>query len=86
MEIRGYRGGDAEALTALSATCTRGEGDFVLNPLWETKAELVAEFERFRIDPESHLLVAGESDGEILGFTASCPSRGSTWGARYVRT
>ncbi len=68
MEIRAYRGDDAEALTALSATCTRGEGDFVLNPLWETEAELVAEFERFRIDPESHLLVAAEGDGEILGF------------------
>ena len=68
MEIRAYRGDDAEALTALSATCTRGEGDFVLNPLWETEAELVAEFERFGIDPESHLLVADEGDGEILGF------------------
>ena len=68
MEIRAYRRDDAEALTALSATCTRGEGDFVLNPLWETAAELVSEFERFGIDPESHLLVADEGDGEILGF------------------
>jgi len=68
MEIRAYRGDDAEALTALSATCTRGEGDFVLNPLWESAAELVAEFQRFGIDPESHLLVADEGDGEILGF------------------
>jgi ribosomal protein S18 acetylase RimI-like enzyme len=68
MEIRAYRGGDAEALAALSAICTRGEGDFVLNPLWETEAELVAEFERFGIDPESHMLVAEEGDGEISGF------------------
>jgi ribosomal protein S18 acetylase RimI-like enzyme len=48
--------------------CTRGEGDFVLNPLWESPAELVAEFERFGIDPASHLLVADDGDGEILGF------------------
>ena len=68
MEIRPYRGEDAAALTALSSACTRGEGDFVLNPLWETKAEIVAEFDRFGIDPESHLLVADEGDGEILGF------------------
>jgi len=68
MEIRPYRGEEAEALAALSAACTRGEGDFVLNPLWETAAELVAEFERFGIDPESHLLVADAGDGEILGF------------------
>jgi ribosomal protein S18 acetylase RimI-like enzyme len=68
MEIRRYRGEDAGELTALSATCARGEGDFVLNPLWETQAELVAEFARFGVEPESHLLVADEGDGEILGF------------------
>jgi ribosomal protein S18 acetylase RimI-like enzyme len=68
MEIRAYRDDDAEALAALSAVCARGESDFVLNPLWETPAELVAEFARFGIDPESHLLVADEGDGEILGF------------------
>jgi GNAT superfamily N-acetyltransferase len=68
MEIRAYCSDDAEALTTLSATCARGEGDFVLNPLWETEDELAAEFERFGIDPESHLLVADAGDGEILGF------------------
>jgi len=68
MEIRPYRGEDAEALSALSAACARGEGDFVLNPVWETEAELVAEFSRFGIDPESHLLVADEGAGEIAGF------------------
>jgi ribosomal protein S18 acetylase RimI-like enzyme len=68
MEIRPYRGDEAEAVAALSAACTRGQGDFVLNPLWETAGELVAEFERFGIDPESHMLVADAGDGEILGF------------------
>jgi ribosomal protein S18 acetylase RimI-like enzyme len=68
MEIRPYRAREAATLAALAATCARGEGDFVLNPLWQTKAELDAEFDRFGIDPESHLLVADEGDGKILGF------------------
>jgi len=68
MEIRPYRASEKATLAALAATCARGEGDFVLNPLWQTEAELAAEFGRFGIDPESHLLVADEGDGEILGF------------------
>jgi len=67
--VRPYQDADAEALAALSASCVRGEGDFVLNPLWETPQELRAEFERFAIEPRSHLLVADAGDGEILGFT-----------------
>jgi ribosomal protein S18 acetylase RimI-like enzyme len=68
MIIRPYIDTDAAMLAALSATCLRGEADFVLNPLWETQEELRAEFARFGIEPESHLLVADAGDGEILGF------------------
>jgi len=67
--LRPYTDADAAVLAALSATCLRGEGDFVLNPLWETQEELRAEFDRFGIEPESHLLVADAGDGEIMGFT-----------------
>ena len=49
--------------------CARGESDFVLNPLWESEAELWAEFERFGIAPEENLLVADPADvGEALGL------------------
>jgi ribosomal protein S18 acetylase RimI-like enzyme len=68
MPIRPFRAEDASALAALSTTCLRGESDFVLNPLWETEAELFAEFDRFGIDPEEHLLVADSGDGEALGM------------------
>jgi len=68
MQIRAYRDRDAASLAALSAACTRGEGDFVLNPLWENEEELRAEFERFGIAPEKHVVVADAGDGEILGF------------------
>jgi ribosomal protein S18 acetylase RimI-like enzyme len=68
MEIRPFRPDDAPALAELSAYCARGESDFVLNPYWETEEELFAEFERFGIAPEEHLLVAGEEDGEVLGL------------------
>jgi ribosomal protein S18 acetylase RimI-like enzyme len=68
MSIRPFRTDDASALVALSKVCLRGESDFVLNPLWETEAELFAEFERFGIDPEEHLLVADPGDGEAVGM------------------
>jgi ribosomal protein S18 acetylase RimI-like enzyme len=63
MPIRPYRPSDAPALAALAVDCARGEADFVLNPLWESADELVAEFERFGIRPEEHMLVAEEGDG-----------------------
>ena len=68
MEIRAFRKDDAAPLAELSAYCAKGEGDFVLNPYWETEAELFAEFDRFGIAPEEHLLVADSGDGEILGL------------------
>jgi ribosomal protein S18 acetylase RimI-like enzyme len=68
MAIRPFRPEDAPALVALSAACARSEGDFVLNPYWETREELFAEFERFGIDPEEHLLVADDGDGEAVGM------------------
>jgi ribosomal protein S18 acetylase RimI-like enzyme len=68
VEIRPFRPPDAPALAELSAWCARGETDFVLNPLWESEAELTAEFERFGIDPQQHLLVADAGDGEVLGL------------------
>jgi ribosomal protein S18 acetylase RimI-like enzyme len=67
--IRPYRPSDAPALAALAVECARGEADFVLNPLWESADELVAEFERFGIAPEEHMLVADEGDdGEVQGM------------------
>jgi ribosomal protein S18 acetylase RimI-like enzyme len=68
MAIRSFRPEDAPALAALSAACARGQNDFVLNPFWETEEELFAEFERFGIRPEEHLLVADAGDGEVLGL------------------
>jgi ribosomal protein S18 acetylase RimI-like enzyme len=68
MLIREFRHEDAGPLAALSAWCARGEADFVLNPYWETPEELLAEFERFGIEPERHLLVADAGDGEVLGM------------------
>ena len=68
MPIRPFQQSDAQALVELSAHCQRGEADFVLNPLWESPDELFAEFNRFGIEPEEHLLVADEGDGEILGM------------------
>jgi ribosomal protein S18 acetylase RimI-like enzyme len=68
MGIRSFRAEDAADLAALSASCARGESDFVLNPYWETEQELFAEFDRFGIRPEDHLLVADTGDGEVLGL------------------
>jgi ribosomal protein S18 acetylase RimI-like enzyme len=68
MEIRPYRREDEAALAGLSATCARGEGDFVLNPIWENADEFTAEFRRFDIAPETHVIVAEEAGGETIGF------------------
>ncbi len=68
MSIRAFRADDAASLAALAVECARGEADFVLNPLWEDERELFAEFDRFGIDPEEHLLVADAGDGEVLGM------------------
>lgn len=68
METRAFRPRDAGALVGLSLECARGEADFVLNPLWETEEELVAEFGRFSIRPEEHVLVADAGEGEVLGL------------------
>jgi ribosomal protein S18 acetylase RimI-like enzyme len=69
MPIRPYRSSDAPALAALAVDCARGEADFVLNPMWESADELSAEFARFGIRPEEHLLVAEDGDGgEVQGL------------------
>jgi ribosomal protein S18 acetylase RimI-like enzyme len=68
VEIRPFRPDDAPTLAELAAGCARSEGDFVLNPYWETEEELFAEFERCGIDPAEHLLVADAGDGEVLGL------------------
>jgi len=65
LEIRAFQTSDAPALASLASTCSRGESDFVLNPLWHTEAELFAEFERFGISPQEHLLVAHDDDGVV---------------------
>jgi ribosomal protein S18 acetylase RimI-like enzyme len=67
MEIRPFKKEDAGELAELAAFCARGESDFVLNPYWESEEELFAEFARFGIAPEEHLLVA-DNDGEIQGL------------------
>lgn len=67
MKIRPFRRSDAAAVAELSAFCARGETDFVLNPYFETEEELFAEFDRFGIDPERHLLVYDGGDEEVLG-------------------
>lgn len=69
MEIRLFRPEDAAACARLSAACARQESDFVLNPLWETEAELEAEFRRHGIRPEEHLLVADAGAGEVVGLS-----------------
>ena len=68
MEIRTFTKDDADAVVELSAFGARGEADFVLNPYWETREEFDAEFERFGIDPEQHVLVSDTGDGEVLGM------------------
>jgi GNAT superfamily N-acetyltransferase len=69
MTVRTFQPEDADAVAALSADCLRGETDFVLNPLWETPAELFAEFLRHGIDPTEHLLVAEAGDGQVAGVS-----------------
>ena len=69
MPVRTFQPEDADAVAALSADCLRGETDFVLNPLWETPAELFAEFQRHGIDPTEHLLVAEAGDGQVAGVS-----------------
>jgi ribosomal protein S18 acetylase RimI-like enzyme len=67
--IRPFRASDAAALAELSAACVRSEADFVLNPLWESEADLFAEFRRHGIEPEEHVLVAEGAAGEVMGMT-----------------
>ena len=67
MRVRPYRPDDAAALAALSASCAKGESDFVLNPLWDAEDELFAEFRRNGISPEDHLLVADGDEGRVQG-------------------
>ena len=69
MPIRPFRDEDTPAVVQLSAACARQEGDFVLNPLWESELELRAEFERHQIAPQQHVLVAEGMSGEILGLS-----------------
>lgn len=68
MTIRPFEDRDAAALAGLSAFGSRGEGDFVLNPLWESEAELYAEFERHGTDPHTHMVVADPGAGEPVGL------------------
>jgi ribosomal protein S18 acetylase RimI-like enzyme len=68
MPIRLFRAEDAAAAARLSAVCAKSEADFVLNPLWETEAELRAEFARHGTAPEQHLLLAEGMSREILGL------------------
>jgi ribosomal protein S18 acetylase RimI-like enzyme len=68
MRVRPFRPDDAAALAALSASCAKGESDFVLNPLWDAEDELFAEFRRNGISPEDHLLVADGDEGRVAGL------------------
>lgn len=82
LEIRPFRPSDAPALAELSATCSRGESDFVLNPLWHTEDELFSEFDRFGITPQEHLLVAHDSD-EVVGLAGFLRHPGATSAALF---
>ncbi|HYB11909.1 MAG TPA: GNAT family N-acetyltransferase [Myxococcota bacterium] len=84
MPVRPFRPDDAGALAALSASCARGESDFVLNPLWETKDELFAEFEKNGISPEDHLLVADGEDGRVAGLAGFLRRKGSLAAGLYA--
>jgi ribosomal protein S18 acetylase RimI-like enzyme len=66
--IRPFRRSDIPALVSLSADCSRGEADFVLNPYWEEESDLDAEFARLGIGPEEHLLVADAGEGDVQGL------------------
>ena len=81
MKIRPFQPSDARAAADLSAFCARSEADFVLNPCWETEAELFAEFERFAIAPADHLIVADAGDGEVLGLAGYLRRPKATTGA-----
>lgn len=78
MAIRPFRPEDAPTLVELARTCAQSESDFVLNPYWQSKQELFAEFERFGIDPEEHLIVADAGDGEVLGLAGYLRRPGDT--------
>jgi ribosomal protein S18 acetylase RimI-like enzyme len=78
MAIRDFRTEDAPALVRLSATCARGEADFVLNPLWESEDELFADFDRHGTDPEEHLLVAETGLGGVVGLAGFLRSDDAT--------
>jgi len=78
MEIRPLRPEDLSPLVALSRECARGETDFVLNPLWESEEELEAEFARFGIAAEDHVLVADRGDGEVVGMIGFLRHPGDT--------
>lgn len=78
MPVRSFRPADAPAVSALVAASTRSEGDFVLNPMWESEAELVAEFERFGVDPADHVRVAEGAVGEPVGVSGFLREPGGT--------
>jgi ribosomal protein S18 acetylase RimI-like enzyme len=81
MPIRAFRRQDAAALAELSAGCLKGETDFVLCPLWESEDDLFAEFDRFAVAPEEHLLVAEDAGGRpagLVGFLRRPGSREAT--------
>jgi len=78
MRVRPYRPGDAAPLAELAVSCARSEADFVLNPMWESAAEVDADFARHGISPEDHLWVA-ESEAEgVLGAAGFLRRPGST--------
>lgn len=71
MAIRAFHPDDAPVLAKLVASASRGEVDFVLNPLWSSEAELFGEFQRFGIDPAEHMWVTdsgGDSASGLAGF------------------
>lgn len=82
MAIRPFHPTDAPALARLASTCSRGENDFVLNPLWQTEAELFAEFERFGISPQEHLLVAHDDD-DVVGLVGFLRQPGASSAALF---
>jgi ribosomal protein S18 acetylase RimI-like enzyme len=68
MSLRPFRLDDAPALATLAAACARSETDFVLNPMWDSADEVLGDFARHGIDAATHLLVADDEGGALLGM------------------
>ncbi len=80
MPIRSFRSEDSAACARLSAACAHQEADFVLNPMWESEAELAADFARHGARAEASLVVASGIGSEVLGVSGVLHDVGGSFG------